>query len=311
MAAMIASSCTKEGAEMSNPRNPLFVDISSWNGATPINWQAYKAWSAAGDGISRVLLRDDQGVGDPDSSFEIYWAGALAAGIDEIFVYHYAYPNLHPGAAGAVEEAQSMEQVIGHRLRPNDKVMLDLEQNEDSAWAIAFGEQMLSWHPTASKPVIYDSLAHIQQFLTDPQLALIFDLGLADWTFDPNSRPACPAPWPRYAWLQFTDRLAVPGMPGTVDANVFLGGVMIPQGPFYWVTVGQSPVPSGLTLNALSQQFGLPVDDLTAVIGVDPGYAPDLAIPDGTVIKLPGFALPANEPLADAAHQALKAWLGV
>src|SRR5690348_5154664 len=221
--------------------NALFVDISSWQG-TAIDWQTYKAWSASGDGISRVLLRSDQGEQDEDSTFEADWSNAVAAGIDEIFVYHYAYPNLHPGAAGAVAEAQSMERILGGRLRANDKVMLDLEQNESSAWALAFGQEMQRWHPTASKPVLYDALAHVQAVLTDPALPAIFDLALADWTFDPSSRPSAPAPWPRYVWLQFSDKLAVPGMPGVVDANVFLRGapVAVPQGPFYSVTAGKN-----------------------------------------------------------------------
>lgn len=236
--------------------NALFVDISSWQKPALINWSAYKAWSAEGDGISRILLRDDQGVGVKDSAFEQCWAGATGAGVEQIFVYHYAYPNLHPGAAGATAEAESMQQIVGARLRKNDRVMLDLEQNESSAWALAFGTQLKSWHPTANKPVLYDSLAHIQQFLTASALPQLFDLALAKWTNDPNSRPAAPPPWPRYAWLQYTDAAQVPGMPGKVDANVFLGGervdYRVQQAKTIWASTPYDPATGiyGAWLNA-------------------------------------------------------------
>lgn len=284
--------------------NALFVDISSWNNPALVNWPVYKAWSASGDGISRVLLRDDQGVGVPDSAFEQFWAGATGVGIDEIFVYHYAYPNLHPGPAGAVAEAQSMEQVVGHRLRTNDKVMLDLEQNESGAWAIAFGQQMQLWHPTASKPALYDSLSHIQQFLTDPALPTIYDLALADWTFDPNSRPQAPAPWPGYVWLQFSDRLSVPGMPGSLDANVFLGGVPVPLGPFYDVKIGTTPgLPNGTTLTQIADALGISVASLKAIQpkrwadNYDPNFPGAI---DGQQVTVPGWQQPAPPPTGTA-----------
>lgn len=305
--------------------NALFVDISSWQNPVQVDWLAYKTWSAQGDGISRILFRDDQGIGVVDSAFEQFWAAALRVGIDEIFVYHYAYPNMHPGAAGAAAEAQSMESVVGSRLRPRDKVMLDLEQNESSGWAIAFGQELLKWHPTASRPVIYDSLSHIQQFLTDPQLAQIYDLGLAAWTFDPNSRPKAPAPWTSYTWLQYSDRLVVPGIPGVVDANVFLGGdFMVPQGPFVSVTAGKGGVEA--VGNQIAAHFGLSWDDLCNIADPQSGqdnshlkkYDPSVASLVGPGSYGVSFLVPfypallaaaAGNPLADAAKTALKDWL--
>jgi GH25 family lysozyme M1 (1,4-beta-N-acetylmuramidase) len=317
--------------------NALFVDISSFQDPARVNWAAYKAWSAQGDGISRALLRSDQGVGVKDSAFEQFWAAAVAVGIDELYLYHYAYPNLHPGTSGAVSEAQSMEATIGGRLRPRDRVMLDLEQNEDSTWAMAFGQELARWHPTASKPVIYDSLSHIQQFLQDPALQVVFDLALADWTFDPSSRPAAPAPWSHYVWLQFSDRLAVPGMPGIVDANVFLGGTMgIPSG---WTDDGKIlTAPNGITITTGFRGFILSHAWDAANVPLGPEHESDPAstaepqLGNGTrmdfvynsliwsraqgTIKL--AALNAElallkqqtaDPLATAAKAALKAWL--
>lgn len=315
--------------------NALFVDFSSFQNPVLFNWLGYKAWSAAADGISRICLRDDQGVGVKDSAFEQFWSGAIANGIDEIFVYHYAYPNLHPGPAGAVQEAQSMEQVIGSRLRARDKVMLDLEQNEYSVWAIAFGQEMLKWHPTASKPVLYDSLAHIKQFLQDPQLAVIFDLAMADWTYDPNSRPAAPYPWQAYAWLQYTDRLTADWYSGgAFDANVFLGEeiMSVPTG---WT---DDPATETLTApNGQSARYGMRKFVLANnwqannapygpeyTYGTNPGdtrqdylccsllYTANneqiVYAPVGQELK-DCQARPAGDPQAAAAKAALKAWL--
>lgn len=303
--------------------NALFADISSWQNPSQVDWPQYKAWSAQGDGISRILLRDDQGIGIKDSAFEQFWSGAVGAGIDEIFLYHYAYPNLHPGAAGAVAEAQSMEQIVGGRLRSRDKVMLDLEQNESASWALAFGQELVKWHPTASRPVLYDSLSHIQQYLSDPALPAIYDLGLAAWTFDPNARPQAPTPWPSYLWLQYSDRLVVPGLPGVVDANVFLGGdFMVPSGPFYKVLGGQNGVPA--VGNAIAAGMGLSWQDILNIPNQNPAlkdYDPNGpylgAVPNdpnfGVWLLLPGFPPPAPpagaDPLAAAAKQALKDWL--
>lgn len=304
--------------------NALFVDISSWQSASQIDWAAYAAWSRTGDGVARVLLRSDQGVNNKDTTFDQDWNAAVAAGVDEIFVYHYAYPNMN----SAVVEAQSMEAVVGGRLRAGDRVMLDLEQNESSAWALAFGQEMARWHPTPSRPVIYDSLSHIQSYLTDPALATIFDLGLAEWTFDPNSRPPAPAPWTNYAWLQYTDKLVVPGMPGVVDANVFLGGdFFMIKGPFIQVSPGYNGVET--VGDQIAAHFGVTWNDLCLISdpanGVDnsPLKAYDPTGPylyrasDGFSEKVwvPGYPAMTNPPAAPpdpkalAAHDALKAWL--
>lgn len=307
--------------------NALFVDISSWQNASQIDWAAYKIWSESGDGVSRILLRSDQGVNNKDTTFDQDWNNAVAAGVDEVFVYHYAYPNLN----GAVAEAQSMEAIVGGRLRARDKVMLDLEQNESSAWALAFGQEMARWHPTGSKPVIYDSLSHIQTYLTDPALAGIFDLAVADWTFDPNSRPPAPHPWTGYAWLQYTDRLSVSGMPGVVDSNVLIGGdfIMI-KGPFIQVSPGYNGVET--SGNAIAAHFGVTWNDICLISdpannvdnshlkAYDPngpylfrasdGYSEKLWVPGYSALtNPPAPPAPPPDPKAVAAHDALKAWL--
>lgn len=290
---------------------PLYADISSFQAVS--DWPAYVGWSKQWDGMARILLRSSQGVGVPDTSFEQFWSNAVAQGIDRIGVYHYAYPNLQPGSAGAQQEADYFASVVGNRLRPDDWLMLDLEQQEQGAWALAFGQRLRAHYP--STPIwLYDSLSHIQQFFRDPALAALFALNVADYTLDPNARPACPSPWASYVSIQFSDKYDVPGI-GPCDANVWLGEVMaVPQGPFVSYTVGKE-IPAGTTLDTLAAQYGISVADIVAVNGWAAPYDPTLphAI-DGHAIQLPGYQQqvippPIADPLAAAAKAALKAWL--
>jgi hypothetical protein len=62
---------------------PQFCDLSQFQ-PQYIDWRAYKAWSASGDGVSRVALRSSYGVGYKDQHFDAYRTGALDAGIDVI-----------------------------------------------------------------------------------------------------------------------------------------------------------------------------------------------------------------------------------
>jgi GH25 family lysozyme M1 (1,4-beta-N-acetylmuramidase) len=203
--------------------NALLADISSWQPAQ-INWSAYVAWSRSGDSIARVIMRASQGVGVPDQHFEAYWKGALAAGVEVIGVYHYAYPNVQPGAAGAIAEANYLHRVVGNRLRPQDFLMLDYEENVAQAtadWALAFLQQ--TEQNFGKLPRIYSYQSFIASKLQDARLAR-YPLVYARWTFDPNSRPPAPHPWTSYEFLQYTDKGSVPGISGNVDVNVFIEG---------------------------------------------------------------------------------------
>src|SRR5690348_12590592 len=97
----------------------LLADISAWQPAS-IDWNAYVAWSRMGDGVARVIMRSSYGVGYEDAHFEAYWQGAIAAGVEMIGVYHYAYPEYN----NPIDEADWQRQVVGNRLRPQDWLML-------------------------------------------------------------------------------------------------------------------------------------------------------------------------------------------
>lgn len=250
---------------------PQFCDVSQWQGA--IDWQAYKIWSAQGDGISRVAMRSSYGTGFADSNFAENRAGALAAGIDCIYYYHFSYPSVN----GAVQEANWQRQVVGD-VRPQDMLMLDFEENSPqatSAWAY-------SWLATQEAnygklPGLYASSAYIAERLQDPRLAR-YPLWVANWQYTPDERPPCPPPWTSYQFVQFTDKAtSIPGISGNVDCNIFLGQEEEPP---------MSQVPAGWT------------DDGTT-----------LKAPDGTPVTL-GFRDhilngnwdPANVPLEQVQH---------
>jgi GH25 family lysozyme M1 (1,4-beta-N-acetylmuramidase) len=195
-----------------------FADLSQFQPSN-IDWQAYKQWSARGDGISRVALRSSYGVGYVDTHFQTYREDALSAGIDMIIMYHYAYPQYN----NATDEANWQRQVVG-AMRPQDIVILDFEENVPQAtaeWAVMWLQFAQGIY--AKMPGIYASTYYIQQRLQDQRLAP-YPLWLANWQFTPDERPPVPWPWQSYEFVQYSDReTSIPGIAGTVDANIFLG----------------------------------------------------------------------------------------
>jgi len=205
---------------------PQFVDISVFN-PTDIDWPVYKQWSASGDGISRVAMRSSYGTGFIDQNFSRFRHDALANGIDQLIIYHYGYPQFNQSQA----EADWQHSVVG-AIRPQDVVRLDLEENVDqanSAWALGWLErQSQDYSKTAG---MYASSSYIQSRLQDARLGK-YGLWLANWQFTPSERPVCPAPWSTYQFVQYSDRAVVPGVPGTVDADIFLGGTIVSGSSF-------------------------------------------------------------------------------
>ena len=197
---------------------PQYADVSQFQGA--IDWAKYKQWASQWDGISRVAMRSSYGTGYIDQRFQENRAAALAAGIDVCIFYHYAYPSLNPASA----EADWQKQVVGS-IRPNDLLMLDFEEATPTAnavWAYSWLSRQEANY-SGRLPIIYASDSYIRARLQDSRLAR-FPLVLANWTYDPAARPACPPPWSHYTYLQYSDKAVVPGIPGAVDANVYLGG---------------------------------------------------------------------------------------
>lgn len=197
---------------------PQFVDMSQFQPVN-IDWKAYKAWSASVDGVSRVAMRSSYGNGYEDPHFAAYRAGALAVGIDEIYYYHYSYPQDN----SADYEANWQRIVVGN-IRPQDLLILDFEESVAQATAEWAYEWLVQQERNYGKlSGIYASSAYIAQRLQDARLAK-YPLWLANWQYTPDERPTVPYPWTSYQFVQFTDKATnIPGIPGTVDCNIFLG----------------------------------------------------------------------------------------
>ena len=226
---------------------PQFCDVSAWQ-PTAIDWQAYKQWSAQGDGMSRVAMRSSYGVGYVDTHFQTYRDAALAAGVDSILYYHYSYPSVnHP-----VDEAKWQHSVVGN-VRTQDILILDFEEsspNATSDWAYAWLAQQEDSYD-GKLPGMYASSAYIQARLQDARLAK-YPLWLANWQYSPDARPPVPSPWTSYEFVQYTDKAtSIPGVPGTVDCNIYLGGTTpMPQAtqvPAGWADDGHTlTAPNGI-----------------------------------------------------------------
>jgi len=208
---------------------PQFVDISAFQGN--IDFVAYRKWAASFDGIARIAIKATEGTGFIDPNFATNRAKALDAGIDVLLLYHFARPDLGNNASA---EANFMQSTIGN-VRDSDLVVLDYEVSSPQAnasWAYAWLSQQEANY--GKLPGIYAASAYIQQRLNDPRLTK-YPLWLANWQFSPDARPPVPPPWTSYEFVQYTDKATnVPGIAGTVDANIFLGGNTpmsnIPQG---------------------------------------------------------------------------------
>jgi len=198
---------------------PQFADISVFQPAD-IDWQAYRTWSARGDGIARVSIRSSYGTGYTDKHFGTYRAAALTTNIETIVYYHYAYPQYNKPE----DEADWQHQVVGV-IRPTDVIMLDFEENVSAAtaaWAYAWLARQEQNYGGAL-PTIYASDAYIKQRLQDSRLKK-YPLTLAFWSYSTDTRPPCPLPWSQYTYLQYSDHETVPGISTPVDANLYLGG---------------------------------------------------------------------------------------
>ena len=209
-----------------------YIDISSFEPEN-IDYSLYLPWSEQGDGVSRICLRVDQGVGVPDSLYQAHYSKAVSAGVQQIIHYHFAYPWLHPEYAGAQAEVDAFKGFLGTRLRDNDLLMLDAEDVKGASgpagWYFDF-LHILSGNLglPAERCTIYSYLAYIQAHLQDARLAgfpLIFA------RYGAGMHPPCPAPWSSYMALQYTASGHVPGVPEAVDVDVFYAPVAPPPPP--------------------------------------------------------------------------------
>lgn len=205
-----------------SPVAALYADISQYQ-PWQIDLALYRAWAAKNDGVARLAIRASEGTAVKDSHYALYRSAAMQQGI-RVIHYHYADPDLNAPEA----EAEFLYSVTGS-IWPEDLVMLDYEKNVPAAT----GNWAYRWLVRAEQlygvtPLIYASTSFVEQHLQDIRLAR-FGLVLANWTYDPSKRPACPSPWKQYVAWQYSDKENVPGIGTAVDANVFYGGNGTPQ----------------------------------------------------------------------------------
>lgn len=221
---------------------PQFVDVSSYQGS--IDLVAYAAWSRQWDKKARMAIKATEGTGFIDPSFATNRAKALAAGVDEIYYYHFARPDL---GNNPMAEADFMCSVVGN-IRPNDLLVLDYEVSSPYATAEWAYEWLHQQEANYTKlPGLYASSAYIQAKLQDTRLAR-YPLWLANWMYTPDERPPVPAPWSKYEFVQYTDKATnIPGIAGTVDCNIFLGVTLPTQEETIMIGLDNGTVASHFT----------------------------------------------------------------
>lgn len=193
------------------------ADLSDWNApADQINWPVYRAWSSESGAESCLIFKATEGDGVTMKNWRGYVDACNANHITHAIHYHFARPDLGNTGAG---EADYFLSVVKGALEPGSLCMLDLEHPASEAW-------LLEWLQTVEQatgtiPTIYTYRSFAQEYLSGFTALARYPLGLADY----GAQPPCPAPWKSYLWWQFTDKLTVPGIPGTVDANQFYGTI--------------------------------------------------------------------------------------
>lgn len=246
--------------------NVLYVDISAHNPpASQIDWQAYKNWSGG-----LICLKASEGDGIVDPNYRAYVAAARAVGL-HIIHYHYAradFPNNTPQG-----EAQYFINTVGV-IQPGDELMLDYEgglNNEPTGftpdWALQWAAVVAAHY--GKHPLLYSFGEFISAQLQDSRLTA-FPLVFADPTGDPNNRPPAPAPWSSYVAVQWSWGATVPGIPGPVDADVWLGGgdtmtlikdnngAICNQTRTYQIEWGETPTACGPFTASLLKYAGVP-----------------------------------------------------
>lgn len=204
---------------------PRYVDVSGNNAKYgPIVWANYLPYARQWDGKARIACKLTEGVGFLDEKGQQYIKGAQDHGAESIIYYHYSRPDLNKNPA--LESAWFLENLP--TLRDSDYVMLDYEGFpgvSDAPWTPAWAGTWLAQvaqHVPADHVGMYSYDWFIRTNLQDQGLSR-YPLYYARWTYNPLPLPPAPPNWKRYLAWQYSDKEIIPGVPGPVDANVWVG----------------------------------------------------------------------------------------
>ena len=215
-------------------QRPLGVDVSSYQGSD-INWEGVKS-----SGITFAWAKATEGLTIDDSTFTVNEANGVAAGV-YIGAYHYAHPELHPGAAGAAQEAEHFWSVAGNYIRGGGTYlmpMLDIEQDLSTAnppytkatlsqWVNAWCSNVVSLAAADGvtvTPVVYTYTSYSSTWLDST--VTVWPLWMAAYPVSPNPQSGAPSstsPWSTWTLWQYSDSNSVPGAANGFDADVFNG----------------------------------------------------------------------------------------
>jgi len=189
------------------------IDVSHWQGA--INWGEVRD-----AGYTFAFVKATEGTSFIDSDFETNMNSGRSAGM-LMGAYHFARPDQNAATDEANHfVAEAIDYLGDGYLIP----ALDVERGAD------LGDEALSnwineWMNTVEsetgvEPILYINSNYASNHLDSSVTSR--DLWIAHWTYDPEASPNTGI-WDDWAFWQYSNQSAVPGISGNVDLDKFNG----------------------------------------------------------------------------------------
>jgi len=187
------------------------IDISSFQGNPD--------YDVLNKNLDFVITKVTEGVNYLNPNFAYNRDNARRVGMGLGF-YHFARPEYGNIASN---EADYFLSNIG-AMKSGDILCLDYESNFKDCvnWCKKWLDRVYT--NSGIKPLIYLNKSTISSFNWQPIIDAGYGLWLADYSYDPNSTVPTTA-WKFTAIRQYTDKLAVGGVNGVVDGDVFYGDI--------------------------------------------------------------------------------------
>ena len=181
------------------------IDISNWQ---TVDFDTLKT--------DFILMKVSEGVAFPDPKFLNFQKQARTKGL-LIGYYHFAKPDL-----GNTPEVEAEYFLNLCKPTQGEVLCLDFEVSyiDKVVWCKKWLDYVYS--KTKCRPVIYLNKSTISGNNWSPIIDAGYGLWMADYSYNPDSEVPS-NPWPICAFRQYSNKLAVSGITGVVDANVFYG----------------------------------------------------------------------------------------